>query len=297
MYQDKASGESVQVNPGLTYYVELPYLQDYAKPEDIPVQPVVAIDNVVEAKYKQLKVGQLRLYGRKLSYAGNEFKALGQSTWAFLMKYIGESVKHYKFQGNLHGQFSPAVVQGSGQLKINYSVGAFDKILKALSDRTIFNGTMTMDADSLETVSTSNCQPIWSIIGVSYTNTYFKLTADPFSIEQSGYGLLPLTFFDEPSKMKLKGLKTTQNDEYPQIVGDVVWLGADIYGLIKISKTKAEIDTTTKTFKAEGFDCAIEPVMPSFKGDIIIEDGKLKKLAAELYDIGLGLGDEVPISN
>lgn len=292
--EDLNSGETLtfEMQPSY-YYIEYSYVKDLARPFDeaIPVTP--GCNLVITGEYKDLIVGNVHIFGNKLEYDDNLYKTHGTTTWAFKYSWGTESIRYVKCKADLTGTFTPAVMRGRGTLHINEDIGALDTMFTIFSDKTFYNGKFLLDAKTLKTISTSLQKPIWAgIFMYSMTVNDFQIFKFPkFGLSQTATGIFDLVIFSEPSILRFEELKAYEQDDQPQITGDVIWEGAEVPGLFKIEETKVNIDTTTKTFTTEGFDVVVHTALPSFRGEIRVVDGVVKKLSAELYGIGQKVAD------
>ncbi len=275
------------------YYIEYSYVKDLARPYDQPVQVTPGANIEIIGEYKDLIVGNVCIFGDKLEYGNNEFRTYGTTYWSFVYNSIPGSIRFIKCIGDLNGTYSSPVIKGRGTLHANEDLGLLDKMFSFFSDKTFYKGSFQLNAKTLETINTSHQSPIWfGYLMYSFTVNDFKIFKNPtFGLSQTAVGSFDLPIFSEPSIFRFEELKTYEQDEAPQVTGDIIWEGNEVPGLFEISETEVHIDTTTKTFSAEGFDVKIHQALPSFRGEIKVKDGIVKKLGAELYDVGKTIND------
>lgn len=285
---DLPSGETYifkSVSPDNQYYIEYNYIKDLARPytETIGAIPGAYIN--ISRKYKELVVGAVHIYGNKLEYGNNEFRTKGTTRWAF--KYFGgsvESVKYIKCKPNLSGSFSPALITGRGTLHFNEDLGWLEDFFDFFNGKAFYSGKFTLNGSTLTTVSTSLQNPVFDYMAISCTTMDFRLFKNPFGLSQTTIGELDVPIFLDPSVFSMNKFKVSGQDNSVEIKGDVIWHGAEVPGLMKINETEVNIDTSTKTFTAEGFEVEVFKVLPDFRGEIKIKNGVVRKLSAELYD-------------
>lgn len=292
--KDLTSGETLTFKPQLNVqYIEYSFVKDVARPytEAITINP--GEHKEVTREYKDLIVGKVHIFGNELEYSSDEFKTYGTTQWAFIYSWGSESVRYVKCIGDLKGTFTPAVIKGSGTLHANEDLGLLDKMFSLFSDKTFYKGKFLLDAKTLKTIETSHQGPIWfGYLMYSFTVNDFQIFKHPtFGLSQTALGSFDLPIFSEPSIFRFEELKTYEEDSAPQVTGDIIWEGNEVPGLFKISETEVHIDTSTKTFSAEGFDVEIHQALPSFRGEIKVKEGKVKKLGAKLYDVGKTIND------
>ncbi len=273
------------------YYVEYSYVKDLARPytELVPVSPGINLE--ISGKYKPLIVGDIHIFGNNLEYDTNEFKTFGITRWAYKYNWGGESVKYFKCSPDLKGSFNPAVIKGRGSLHLTSELGWLDNVFENFNDKIFYDGKFLLDAKTLKTIETSLQKPTFDYIGFSCTTMDFRLFKNPWALSQTIKGELDFPIFENPSIFRIEEFKVSSVDEKSEIIGDVIWEGAEVPGLFKIEETKVHIDTSTKTFTADGFDVVVHTALPSFRGEIRVVDGVVKKLSAELYGIGQKVAD------
>lgn len=234
------------------YYITSSFVKDLARPINEAVN-IIPGENKITREYKDLVVGVVHIFGNKLEYGNNEFKAYGTTQWAFRYSFGTESVRYIRCKADLRGTFSPAVMRGRGTLHINGDIGALDTMFTLFSDKTFYKGKFLLDAETLKAIETSLQKPIWEgIFMYSMTVNDFQIFKYPkFGLSQTATGIFDLIIFSEPSILRFEELKAFEQDDQPQITGDVIWEGAEVPGLFKIEETEVYIDTTTNTFTAE----------------------------------------------
>ncbi len=293
--EDLESGETLSFDPkSYDYFIEYSFVKNLARPynEAITIPPGGKI--VITREYKDLIVGDIHIFGNKLEYSTNEFRTFDTTKWAFKYTWGAESVRYVKCKGDLKGTFNPPVIKGTGTLHANEDLGVLDKMFSFFGDKTFYKGKFLLDAKTLKSIETSKQGPLWNdyFMITSFTVNEFQMFKFPkFGLSQTAQGHFDLPIFSEPTIFRFEELKTYEQDSVPQITGDIFWEGAEVPGLFKISETEVHIDTSTKTFTAEGFDVEIHQALPSFRGEIKIKDGTVRKLSAELYSIGQQAGD------
>jgi len=294
--EDLASGETLSFAPvAVEFYVEYGFVQDLARPSDERVTIIPGSPLELTREYKKLIVGNVCIFGNKLEYNDTGFRTYGTTFWSFVYYTVPGDIRFIKCKADLQGTFSPPVIKGNGTLHANEDLGILDNMFSLFSDKKFYNGKFLLDANTLDAIETSKQRPIWEgWMGLVYSFkvTDFKLIKSPtFGLIQTAEGYFDLPIFSEPSIFRFEELETSQQDSAPQIMGDIIWEGAEVAGLFTISETNVHIDTSTHTFTADGFDVEVHQVLPSFRGEIRIEDGVVKKLGAELYSIGKKVED------
>lgn len=269
-----ASGETVRVNAG-RHDIDFSPVRGLARP--LLSVDVAAGQSVRRSvSYFPLTVGRVRIKADNIQVTGNHFKASGNVRLAFPEENSGPDTGIITLTGTAFGTIFPPLIQSNGSVAVarnEYKIPIFGKI-------GFYTGNFMLNGNSLK-ASGPNHVPGVEFLGLDMVVRSFRFHLNPFGVSMSCFLDLDDAVFGLGGRLDVRKLLLISGETVPAVDYTISTDGYNIFDFMACEGVSCTGNAFTNTIDCH-VDSIIIPYIPSIEGDLLVKDGTLKKLDAQM---------------